>query len=1129
MVEKPNIQKGQSKDPNKLTRLNRFWHQSLLWTGRLLMWLLAVVLLLVLVMAIPATRSLGLKLVLEQAHRFLPGELVVAKASWPQAGRLELSGIVWRVSAEDSLDGAVVGDTLAQVTDLIVDMDLMALRDKDLWLHEVFVVAGPVDVPNIIKLFPTSEATAAETDSIASAAFLRMGNLPPVPSLGLQQFQVRVRDIQINESLVLVQAGLQGHAELRADLAAAIKLVEGTAKVQLTKSEPMVFVADSLMLVLSANSNEKEFVLENFSVQVSEAGPETIQQSWRESETVSLHINGDGNWTESGMNVALSGVGVFPGPDHVRPLLPEEFPPVISGPLVGDFDLEISLDDFKEIDPEAQIRFDFSNTSWLEKLVLSAGLKQGRIQVDTLAVALLGVNLTASGWVDSTNVDLTLATSLSDPTLLRMFGGPSLASAEANLDLQARIMGPWPVPDLDFELLAGAKITELEVPSLQAIIRSRNRMVEANISLNQGLKSQSGDIDSLQFNWNGNLTQADSLSHQFDLGVWTPLGSLALGGNGTIDSVRVLRLDSLVVVGLDSTMRTNEVAIITQGPGPRDIKIENFLLEGGLGSVALGCELDSTGLQLDMAMDLLFREEFLTEAMPMNYWQQDGGSDVALKANVSLEGGDEGPIFSGKAEVKVVSHRDKPELGAALDFHLVRGDSSGLGADLLLFADDTSLITGRFRWPGQPDMDSGLWVPEPGRGLEISFPQQELDLALFNPALPAGIGLEGLLDFGAELIGDTSVSTEVPDEVGKGVFEGSLISGHVGFDNLSVEMPNRSRLALSMDADISGPVIDPEIKGTVTVKSGYLRIPEMPPVLLPVEGESLLWDAMARQAEVSGDTLFMADLLNPTDQGPTREVKGAAFVPNIDITLEIPGNVIVNGFGLNIELDGSIQATRQYDPDGVSVAVLKGRMGVLQGTLKFMNNIFNVSKADIHFNQSIPPNPHLDIKLEADVSGYLIYLEVTGFADDPEVELSSEPMMNKADVIAVLLFGQPANDLDNSQRGEASKENDPGAQLKDNLAALAVVFGGAGLQNKMSNSLGVDMVEMGSDSQGDNTIMVGKFITPKILLKHNQSLEKSGTYYMTLEYALSRYFKFISTYGQGEEASGLELKWSKRY
>jgi len=94
---------------------------------------------------------------------------------------------------------------------------------------------------------------------------------------------------------------------------------------------------------------------------------------------------------------------------------------------------------------------------------------------------------------------------------------------------------------------------------------------------------------------------------------------------------------------------------------------------------------------------------------------------------------------------------------------------------------------------------------------------------------------------------------------------------------------------------------------------------------------------------------------------------------------------------------------------------------------------------------------------------------------------------------------------------------------------MAVMFGGAGIQNQVTNTLGVDMVEMGSDSDGESTLVVGKFITPRVLLKFNQSLEKSGSYYMTLEYRLSQYFKLLSTCGQGEEASGVEVKWTRRY
>ena len=129
----------------------------------------------------------------------------------------------------------------------------------------------------------------------------------------------------------------------------------------------------------------------------------------------------------------------------------------------------------------------------------------------------------------------------------------------------------------------------------------------------------------------------------------------------------------------------------------------------------------------------------------------------------------------------------------------------------------------------------------------------------------------------------------------------------------------------------------------------------------------------------------------------------------------------------------------------------------------------------------------------------------------------------------MLLFGRPLNDLDAEQRGRTGAEEDPAKQLQQNLAGLALVFGTADLQNSVSGALGVDIVEVGSDAQGGSTLTAGKYLSPRILVKYNASLEKSGTYFVTLEYSLTELFRIVSTYGQGEEASGLELQWLRRY
>ena len=68
-----------------------------------------------------------------------------------------------------------------------------------------------------------------------------------------------------------------------------------------------------------------------------------------------------------------------------------------------------------------------------------------------------------------------------------------------------------------------------------------------------------------------------------------------------------------------------------------------------------------------------------------------------------------------------------------------------------------------------------------------------------------------------------------------------------------------------------------------------------------------------------------------------------------------------------------------------------------------------------------------------------------------------------------------AVDLDTDQRGRMDEENDAAQQMRDNMAGLAMAFGTRGLQDSMSETFGVDMVQMGSDSEGGSTLEVGKY------------------------------------------------------
>ncbi|MCP4293299.1 MAG: hypothetical protein GY780_15855 [bacterium] len=1118
---------------NSMSAWQKFRKKILLPGGKILrgvlVSLVVVVLLLIIVLGLAPLRSGLLNVAVGQVHRFLPGEFSVQKVSWTNPGYLEIHDLLWVVSPEKSLPGLTQGDTLAMISHLRIEVDLGALRQHDLVVREILLDAGPVDVPSIVQLFPPSETVETDPDTLQGKSFLNPGSIPGIPSIAVSQLDVSFSDLQVDSTMSVVHGHLLGQIEMRPAFVPEVSLSESSARVEIFAAEPLVMDAKNLKLNLSADVEQSRILLSDFSVEVNEAGTPEMAEAWRNSETVSLSIEGKGHWTSSGASLAVQGKGTFPGPEHVRPLLPPEFPADLTGPLIGHFTVEGGVEDFKSLKPIGNVRLDFSDTKWLEKFFLTAGLENDRLTVETLDVALLGTSILMAGRVDSTEVDVQLEAQLVEPTLLRLFGGQGLQQAEARGTLQVSMKGLWPYPDVDLNLNGFADTAEFEAEALNAEVRSRNHEISARIKMTRAVVSGATEIDSLLVNLAGNFGNVDSLTHEFSLGLWAPHGRISLGGHGLIDSVRTVHLDSFVVVGLDSTMQIIKPATIIHGPGPKDLIVEDFKLEGGLGKVDLQCQWNDSGLNLNLLCDLLFREDFLMTVAPSEFWQRSGGSDVSLNARLDLEGGPDGPVFEGKAGARLVPHRDDPPFGLDLDFHLLSGDSSGLGADLNIFAGDLSLVKGIFRWPGRPDIETGKWVPDPDRGLVVRFPEQELDLQELNPVMPPDVSLKGMLRFGAELVAEEKAISSATVVTEAGFLAGSAIRGSLGIERLSIELPNRSRAQIALTTEFSGKISDPVIKGDLRVLSGFFRIPEMPPSLLPVEGESLLWQAMAENALATGDSVAYAANLANLGSGPSLEKKEPVTLPEMEIRVTIPGTVVVNGYGLNIELESDLLATRSVDSEGTPMVVLKGSAGVPQGTLKFMNNIFDVETANIKFNNSAPPNPHLNIKLTSDVSGYLINLEVSGFANEPVVELSSEPDMNQADIIAVLLFGQPANDLDNDQRGRANEENDPGAQLRDNLAALAVVFGGAGIQNKVSNTLGVDMVELGSGSDGDSTLSVGKFLTPKILLKYNQSLEKSGTYFMTMEYSLSKYFKLLSTYGEGEETSGLELKWTKRY
>ena len=1145
---KRNRSKANGGSPSGWRRLRRILARTLLGLLLGLVGLLAVV---AVAFLFAPTRGVLLGWGVRFAAGALPGSLTVESVGWPSIGHLVLGDVLW-VSGS----AAAPGDTLADLAGLDLTLDLKALQEKDARIESVRLDVRNLDIPAIVTV-TTDVAAEVPGDSTLSPAvpieipYLRPGSLPGLPSAALSRLDLQMSRVRLAPGMTVRDLVFSGSLEAGHERPAGVVVDHAGGRFLTTVADTagspvweVTLAHLGLGLTLQAQAGEADdagsrtlvtATLDSLNLEFAPTANPALQEVWRASGPMSLNTTARIEKSGHEYGGRLDCSFVLPGSAHFHPWLPEDFPHEEFGSVSGVLAV---TGNYAAPRARGALRLDLGANSWLERGLIVGGaevdvaafLKQGLQQLsahlDTLDLALFGARVEASGHLSPDGIGLDLEVDLDSPELPGLFVGDLLTEAAVDLQFEAGVSGTLADPVVDARCGGGFRAAGASVPVFDFSLQGDRRRVEAILNASGGLEMEGTTLDSVHAEVRGTMAGLDSLSADFALAVWEEDNYLALGGLVGGNSVRVVQLDSLVMRGLGQEMRTRGPATLTLGPGPRDIELTALDIEGGLGSISAQGQWNDQGMDLTGGVDLLIGEELLQQILPFALWSFNGGADLKLDASADLEGTDEAPEIVGQAGARLLPHRDDPPLGVDLGFVFSQGDSAGLSAEMALSSADTVLLQARLAWPGNLDLAAGSWKPAPHQDLTLTVPPQKLDLERINRRLPAEMALDGQFEIAAEVkISPPGRRSGAADSTYALTVQGS-IDGSLSTSRLRVDLPNRSWIETVAGFTLTGPLADPKLGGKVEVNSGFIRIPEIPRNLHPIEGNSLLW---AFQDSLVADRDSLMIFLVPEQAGPALDPSGSAVLPDMDLEVLITEGLRIIGYGMDIKLGGRLEIMRGFDEDNRPGPSIKGEIKVREGTLKVMNQVFQVERGNIKFTEAVPANPNLDLMLETQTGAYLVRILISGRAVDPVIELTSEPDLSEEDIMAVLLFGQPMNDLDNDQRGRMQEENDPSRELQKNLAGLAMAFGTQGLQDSMSDSFGVDMVQMGSDSAGGSTLMVGKFITPDIMLKYHQSLEKSGTYFMTLEYSLNRYFKVISVYGQGEEASGGELQWSKRY
>ena len=414
-------------------------------------------------------------------------------------------------------------------------------------------------------------------------------------------------------------------------------------------------------------------------------------------------------------------------------------------------------------------------------------------------------------------------------------------------------------------------------------------------------------------------------------------------------------------------------------------------------------------------------------------------------------------------------------------------DGQRLGIDLALDRDGARLVSGRLDLPGSAGLAPIRFTPSDSGRLAARVSMKGLRLEEFSPLLPASVGLQGVIDM--------EISADGPPRT-------AGLDGHLDFSDGRITLEDGSWITLAGRSEFSGDVDSPYLSGQLTISRGLLKLPDPPKTLHPVDAVPRLWSAAA--TDVPDSTSAAAG----RSRGP-----GAANLPRADIRLTIPSGLWLRGQGVEVELVGDLDL-RTLD----GRPVVEGELAAARGLCRFLGRSFRIERGNVRFDGKAEIDPALDIALTTIIDGALYRIVFGGTVKRPTLSLSSEPELPEGDIMAMLLFGRPLDDLSGDQEG----------LVRQRATDLVTAFGTAQLEARLSQQLKVDLVTLNRNAEGGDALVIGKYIHQNVLLKYEQVLDEWSSSFVNLEYYLSRHIK-VETMISRHAQSAASLNWTFEY
>ena len=363
-------------------------------------------------------------------------------------------------------------------------------------------------------------------------------------------------------------------------------------------------------------------------------------------------------------------------------------------------------------------------------------------------------------------------------------------------------------------------------------------------------------------------------------------------------------------------------------------------------------------------------------------------------------------------------------------------------------------------------------------------------------------------------------------------------------DNFELIDNELGDIGVDSELRITGELRRPRIEGQVRVEAGRVEVDRVLQFFYdPYAVESLPPVVSAeRQVEASGsaeEATRQALAKAQTSATPAGDAVAEAGAPPpapgglmeavaLDVHLRIPDNLVLRGNDLrpggptgaalgdlNITVGGDLYVRK--DPGGQIALV--GTVNTVRGTYEFQGRRFDLSRDGVvRFTGSPEINPLLDItatRLIPD-TGVEARVRITGTAKAPELTLTSNPPLDESDILALIVFNRPVNELGSGER----------SSLAATAGGIATGFIAAPLGESIGRALDLDLFEITTTTEAGELgagVTLGQQIGDRAFIKLRQQFGQRSLSEFILEYQLYDFLRLQATAAPEASNSGNRL------